>query len=103
MKSQGREIKKQGDEVREEVKKVRENWEKWDKFWKEEKEKVWGKLENIKKRQSETEGERGVNGEQSENRKGNFLSYFHSARTPPPQLWRWYPCTKFDRRNRVGK
>ena len=51
-------MKKQGAEVREEVKKVRENWEKWDKVWKEEKEKIWGKLESIEKRQSETEGER---------------------------------------------
>ena len=40
------------------MKKVRENWEKWDKVWKEEKEKVRGKLESIEKRQSETEGER---------------------------------------------
>lgn len=40
-----------GNDLREEVRQVRERWKEWDKIWKEEKDKVWGKLESIENRQ----------------------------------------------------
>ncbi|XP_033226041.1 uncharacterized protein LOC117178721 [Belonocnema kinseyi] len=41
-----------------EVRKVREKWEEWDKRWKEEKYKVWDKLESIENRQRDVDAQR---------------------------------------------